>query len=73
MFADDLKILRQITGTCKSHELQNNLNNLHWWSDEWLISFDPPKCKILPGGSFVTNIYHKRTNIYYTCSLVLYT
>ena len=41
LFADDTKILRQITTRHDSDSLQNDLDSLEDWSERWLLRFNP--------------------------------
>ncbi|PJE77517.1 hypothetical protein CI610_03559 [invertebrate metagenome] len=47
LFADDTKLYRQISNSEDVKILQNDLDNLQNWSDEWLLKFHPNKCKVL--------------------------
>ena len=49
MFADDTKIWRGIyTVTVEDQEsLQDDLDRLMSWSEEWLLKFNPEKCKLM--------------------------
>ena len=44
LFADDTKILRQITSAEDSITLQNDLKMLEEWSNKWLLRFNAEKC-----------------------------
>ena len=45
MYADDVKIFRQITSPSDSQELQRDLDCLTAWSACWGLSLNPAKCK----------------------------
>ena len=45
MFADDTKIYNNIKDDTDKWELQEDLNNLHSWSEKWLLRFNAKKCK----------------------------
>ena len=47
LFADDTKIFREIKSPNDEEKLQNDLDELHKWSDTWLLKFHPNKCKVL--------------------------
>ena len=47
MFADDIKLFREITSLTDQDILQDDINTLKMWSDEWLLKFNHNKCKSL--------------------------
>ncbi|KAK3099864.1 hypothetical protein FSP39_010887 [Pinctada imbricata] len=47
LFADDTKIFKIITTPEDSNTLQEDLNTLNTWSDNWLLRFHPEKCKVM--------------------------
>ena len=47
MFADDTKAFREIVNPIDKDLLQNDLNSLSKWSQDWLIQFHPEKCSVL--------------------------
>ena len=47
MFADDLKIYRTITDSNDKLMLQNDLNTLAAWSNDWLLKFNIDKCMVM--------------------------
>ncbi|KAK4313648.1 hypothetical protein Pmani_015020 [Petrolisthes manimaculis] len=51
MFADDTKIYRNISNTDDQKRLQVNLTQIQQWSNTWLISFHPDKCKLMELGT----------------------
>ena len=57
LFADDTKILRQITTKEDALQLQSDINSLELWSQKWLLTFHPQKCSVLTLGRF-QNITH---------------
>ena len=57
MFADDVKVFRQIETSANTATLQNDLNHLTDWSLKWQINFNVNKCKRLHIGS--TNPHNK--------------
>ena len=50
MFADDIKIYRQITSFRDAFSLQNDLDKLCSWAKKWLLRFNITKCKHLNYG-----------------------
>lgn len=50
LFADDTKIFRQIESEQDCELLQQDLDALQTWSDEWQLKFHPDKCKNLRVG-----------------------
>ena len=46
-FADDTKGIKVIKDECCSRELQEALNNLFAWSEEWQMLFNADKCHII--------------------------
>ena len=58
MFADDTKVWAYIRSTEDSQSLQKDLDSLTTWSNEWLLHFNPDKCKIMHiGHKFDTKYY----------------
>ena len=51
IFADDTKLFSQVPETEYCEQLQSDLDNLCNWSDEWKLSFNAKKCKVLHIGS----------------------
>ena len=47
LFADDMKIYRIINSDYDSLTLQSDINRIVSWSDTWLLSLNPTKCKVL--------------------------
>ena len=66
LFADDTKILRQITTRHDSESLQNDLDSLEDWSERWLLRFNPDKCQVLTLGKFENIMHTHRYKIYGT-------
>ena len=50
-FADDTKLWRIIQGETDKLALQADLDSLGDWSEEWMLRFNPKKCKVLHLGS----------------------
>ena len=46
-FADDTKGLKEIESMADRNKLQATLNNLTKWAQDWGMSFNIPKCKIM--------------------------
>ena len=45
LFADDTKIFKKLNSENDKDILQSDLTNLMDWSEKWLLSFHPDKCK----------------------------
>ena len=62
LFADDTKLYRQISVAEDSRTLQEDLDHLFSWSEDWKLKFHPDKCKVLEirgkSNSNTTNTYH---------------
>ena len=43
LFADDTKCLKTIIDPAHSIQLQNDINSLHCWSEQWSLLFNPTK------------------------------
>ena len=56
MFADDTKLYREIKDTSDEDILQNDIDKMNEWSDYWLMSFHPAKCKVLKIGRQVAQL-----------------
>ena len=50
IFADDTKVYRTVGGEVDRRGLQDDLDKLGSWSDEWMIHFNEEKCKVLHCG-----------------------
>jgi len=50
LFADDTKLYRTISTPADTVGLQDDLNNLHKWSEDWQLSFNAAKCKCVHFG-----------------------
>jgi len=50
MFADDTKVWRVIETDLDCDALQMDIDALLKWSDQWLIRFNPQKCKVMSLG-----------------------
>ena len=44
LYADDLKLFRAVTDVRDGELLQNDLDQLHSWSQSWQITLNPTKC-----------------------------
>ena len=64
LFADDAKLLREITCKADSLNLQNDIKKLEEWSNDWLLKFHPDKCHILTLGRFENIMYTHRYKVY---------
>ena len=47
MFADDTKLFRTVKSIDDFNILQNDLDTLSQWTNEWLLSFNVDKCKVM--------------------------
>ena len=47
LFADDTKIMSKIVDDSSCNALQDDLNKLANWSNEWSIKFNEDKCKVM--------------------------
>jgi len=50
MFADDTKVWRVIETDLDCAALQLDIDALLKWSDQWLLRFNPQKCKVMSLG-----------------------
>ena len=50
IFADDTKAYTQIKSEEDHINLQNTIDNMHNWTEEWQLKFNETKCKILHQG-----------------------
>jgi len=58
MFADDTKLWARICRVEDSGVLQEGLRRVKVWSDEWLLHFNPEKCKVMDiGRTYDTDYY----------------
>ena len=53
MFANDTKLWTRISTLKDSHVLQDDPDNLMYWSDKWKLGFNPQKCKTMHVGHSV--------------------
>ena len=51
MFAGDTKLYRRTDTPNGPIELQEDLDRIFYWSDTWLMKFQPTKCKVLSMGN----------------------
>ena len=47
LFADDCMLYRKISTEADSSQLQQDLNALQQWEQDWIMEFNPPKCQVL--------------------------
>ena len=47
LFADDTKFFRQVENNKDANIIQEDLNTLHQWSNDWLLRFHPDKCVVI--------------------------
>ena len=57
LFADDTKAFRNIYNSTQSDILQEDINKLLKWSDDWLLKFHPDKCVSMSFGPGEPNTY----------------
>ena len=57
LFADDTKIFQQVKSKEDAIQLQEDIDTLGKWSDEWLLKFNTDKCHVLTLGK-IDNITH---------------
>lgn len=50
MFADDVKLIKNVKTKEDCRKLQNDLNKVHEWANKWLLKFNPSRCKIMKMG-----------------------
>ena len=62
MFADDKKICRGIYTVEDQESLQDDLDKLISWSEEWLLKFNPEKCKMMRIGHGLQTEYDMTEN-----------
>ena len=58
MFEDDTKIWRTIKDETDSIRLQQDLDNMESWCQEWLLKLNPSKCKVMHIGHRVQTGYY---------------
>ena len=63
LFADDTKILRQVSSADDAITLQHDLDSLNRWSKDWLLKFNADKCHVLTFGIFENIMYTHRYQI----------
>ena len=51
MFADDTKIYGKVNSQKDIEIIQNDLEKLHVWSEEWLLKCDAGRCKTMHMGT----------------------
>ena len=50
-FADDTKVSGRVLNQSECSQLQEDINNFIKWSDDWQMSFNVAKCKVMHFGS----------------------
>ena len=63
LFADDTKVLRQVSSEDDDITLQRDLDSLEQWSNDWLLKFNADKCHVLTLGKFENIMYTYRYQI----------
>ena len=62
MFADDTKVYKEVSGSNEQMELQEDLDRLSDWAEDWLLAFNVNKCKRMHmGHNNPRNAYSMRT------------
>ena len=56
MFADATKLYREMSDVKDEAILQDDINKMEEWSNEWLMSFHPEKCKVLKMGRPISDL-----------------
>jgi hypothetical protein len=51
MIADDTKVYQRSDITGATTEIQNDIDKLQRWSDDWFLRFHPQKCSVLKLGA----------------------
>ena len=59
IFADDTKLSREVRYVDGSEKLQQDLDNLVLWSQQWQLDFNESKCKVIHMGT--SNTRHQYT------------
>ena len=49
-FADDIKLYGRVSNLEDHCSLQNDLDQLVWWSEKWLMEFNVYKCRVMHTG-----------------------
>ena len=62
LFPDDNKVFRVITNKEDREELQKDLTKLDQWSKDWLLKFNPQKCKCMTFGKDNKKFEYKLQN-----------
>ena len=57
LFADDTKLHKYVRSESDSVLLQEDLNNIYKWVNDWLLSLNIDKCKVVSFGRKVINKY----------------
>ena len=67
LFADDAKIYRSIQSDEDYQILQQDLDNLYKWSQDWQLCFSVTKCKVLHIGFKQLYKEYKLGNFFFKC------
>ena len=51
MFADDTKVFKEVYTIKDMEILQQDMQELEKWSNNWLLKFHPDKCYVLSAGN----------------------
>ena len=61
LFADDTKFFRKVEDSDDAAIIQQDLNTLYQWSNDWLLKFHPDKCVVIRLSVTSENWYYKYT------------
>jgi hypothetical protein len=64
LFTDDTKVYKEIKTQTDTTSLQKDLDNLHEWSDKWLLKFHPNKCKVMTASNKRGNNREQKYHLY---------
>jgi len=53
LYADDAKLFRHLSTSQDSLSLQDDINKLTHWTDDWLIKLNIHKCKVSDGQKYL--------------------
>src|SRR5207248_2595359 len=67
LFADDVKVFREITDDSSGRIIQSCLDNISRWSNDWQLSLSPTKCAILSIGYKGFSFHYKLNDIAIQC------
>ena len=62
LYADDVLLYSPVNSDCDCYNLQNDINSLLKWTQDWQMEFNPKKCEFLrikKETSYPVHIYRK--------------